>query len=102
MIRHPRNSEELAHAVSAFVDAGEVVVRVGVVGIERERGLVRGDGVVDAAEVFERHAEVEGGGLVLRIGFACRAIVPLGRGSGALFVHETPEGHVRVGVVRID
>src|ERR1700720_3892420 len=60
---------------SPFVDPGEVVVRVLVSAVERDGAAVRIGSIVDASEVFERDAEIEQSGLVIRLQFECGAIV---------------------------
>src|SRR5215212_5456555 len=85
-----------------FVNAGEVVVRVGVSGIERDRAFVRAHGVGGAAEVFQGDAEVEGGGLVIGIAFERGAVVFLGKRGGALLVQDAAEVHVGIGMVGLD
>src|SRR5207253_1512571 len=79
-----------------LVNAGQVVVRVGVVGVEGDCAPIGLKRVGGTLQVLERHAEVEGGGGVVRVEVEGAAVVALGRGGIAGFVEEAAEVEVRV------
>src|SRR5207247_11414711 len=62
---------------AALVDAGQVVVRVGVLGIEVDGAQIRIAGLVQAPEVLEGYTQVERGRGVRRIGLERAAVVLL-------------------------
>src|SRR5712691_6191842 len=86
---------------SALVDAGDVVVGVGVYGIELDRAAIRFDRVGVATEVLEGDAEVEGSGLMIGVGVERGAVVFLRRCGSLLLVKEAAEVHVGIGVTGI-
>src|SRR5438105_15788724 len=83
-----------------FVQAGEVVMRVGVLRVDDDGALIRFGRFFHATEIFERDAEVEGGDRMLRIALKRGTIVLLCRGRRALLVKKTAEVDVCVGVCR--
>src|SRR3954463_1345342 len=87
---------------AALPDAGEGVVRVGVLGIELDGAAIRVGGVGEAPEVVEGDAEVEGGDGVIGIDVERGAVMLCRRFKRAVVVKKTAEVYVRIDVRRIE
>src|SRR4051794_7754613 len=87
---------------AAFEDAGEVVVRVGVVGIELDRAAIRGCRIGETAEVVEGDAEIEGGDGMVGIDVERGAVMLRSRLQRVVVVKKTAEVYVGIDMRRIE